>query len=91
MKIRIFDQLDSRTSRCFETHLIILAIVEFGLVENPNYVFEFCSGGEGVSYKTYRPHARVTENMVFQQGFSLQKCSEGSATGGSGTGPLVNF
>ena len=38
MKIRIFDQLDSRTSGCFETHLIILAVVTFGLAENPNYV-----------------------------------------------------
>ena len=38
MKIRIFDQLDSRTSGCFETHLIILAVVAFGLTENLNYV-----------------------------------------------------
>ena len=72
-------------------HLKFLAVVTFGLTENLNYVFEFGSGGEGVSYKTYRPHARVTENMVFQQRFSLQKCSEGSAAGGRGTGPLVNF
>ena len=55
MKIRIFDQLDSRTSGCFETHLIILAVVAFGLTENPNYVF--APGVEGVSYKTYGPHA----------------------------------
>ena len=39
MKTLIFDQLDSRTSGCFETHLIILAILAFGLTENLNYVF----------------------------------------------------
>ena len=45
MKIRIFDQLDSRTSRCSEMHLIILAVVAFGLTET---FFNLGSGGEYV-------------------------------------------
>ena len=40
MESLIFDQLDSRTSDCFKMHLIILAVVAFGLTENLNYVSE---------------------------------------------------
>ena len=81
MKIRIFDQLDSRTSGCFETHLIILAVVAFGLTENLNYVL--APGVEGVSICTrkihftycmfYRPYAWVTEHLVVSSEISLQK------------------
>ena len=62
MKIRIFDQLDSRTSGCFETHLIILAVVAFGLTDNLNYDFNLGSGGEYIL--SYRPAALNTLNKL---------------------------
>ena len=75
MKIRIFDQLDSRTSECFKVHLIILAVVAFGLTETLNYVFNFGSGGEYIL--SYRPAAlntlNLTVNLVFSSVISLQK------------------
>ena len=65
MKIRIFDQLDSRTSGCFETHLIILAVVAFGLTENLNYDFNFwLRGGVCIPYVSYRPAAVNTLNKL---------------------------
>ena len=59
MKIRIFDQLDSRTSGCFETHLIILAVVAFGLTENPNYVL--APGGREYRHVHVKPTGRTLE------------------------------
>ena len=65
MKIRIFDQLDSRTSHCSKMHLIILAVVAFGLTENLNYDFNLGSGGECVyPILSYRPAALNTLNKL---------------------------
>ena len=59
MKIRIFDQLDSRTSGCFEMHLKILSLVTFGLTENLNYVL--APGGREYPYVHVNPTGRPHE------------------------------
>ena len=65
MKSLIFDRVDSRTSECFKMHLIILAVVAFGLTETLNYVFNFGSGGECVyPILSYRPAALNTLNRL---------------------------
>ena len=96
MKIRIFDQLDSRTSGCSEMHLITLAVVAFGLTETLNYVFNFGSGGECVyPILSYRPAAlntlNLTVNLVFSSVISLQKFPPPSRASARGGGPSLTF
>ena len=73
-------------------HLIILAVVAFGLTENLNYDFNLSSGGECV-YPTGRPlSTRLIDcEPSFFLSYFATKVSSAFASVSEGRGPLVSF
>ena len=73
-------------------HLKVLAVVTFGLRENPNYVL--APGGEGVSMYTRKTlqAARMSDcTPGFSTGFSFKKLSSPFRSASGGRRALVSF